>query len=285
MINIIPTGASLGAEVRGLDLSRPLEPEVRDEVVAEWHRHQVLLFRDQDLDDEALIAFTGTIGEIQEAPDSDVTGGFGSYTDVPPAITIISNIEKNGKQIGSLGHAEAGWHTDMSFIETPPTGSVLYALQVPTTGGNTGFCNMYAGYEALDADIKGRIDGRRAIHDFTYTSAGVARVGHEEVTDVRETPGARHPLVRTHPETGRKCLFLGRRINGYILDLPVPESEALLDLLWAESTRPEFTWEHAWREGDVVMWDNRCVMHRRSAFDPADIRRMHRTQIKGDLPY
>ncbi|MEE2710754.1 MAG: TauD/TfdA family dioxygenase [Gemmatimonadota bacterium] len=285
MINIIPTGASLGAEVRGLDLSRPLEPEVRDEVVAEWHRHQVLLFRDQDLDDEALIAFTGTIGEIQEAPDSDVTGGFGSYSDVPPAITIISNIEKNGKQIGSLGNAEASWHTDMSFIDTPPAGSVLYALQVPASGGNTGFCNMYAGYETLDTDIKARINGRHAIHDFTYTSAGLVRVGHEEVTDVRDTPGARHPLVRIHPETGRKCLFLGRRINGYILDLPVPESEALLDLLWAESTRPEFTWEHAWRKGDVVMWDNRCVMHSRSAFDPTDIRLMHRTQIKGDLPY
>ncbi len=285
MINIIPTGASLGAEVRSLDLSRPFDLETRDEVLAAWHRHQVLLFRDQDLDDEALIAFTDRIGEIQEAPDSDVTGGFGSYSDVPPAITIISNIEKNGKQIGSLGHAEASWHTDMSFIETPPAGSVLYALQVPTSGGNTGFCNMYAGYEALDADIKARISERRAIHDFTYTSAGVVRVGHEEVTDVRDTPGARHPLVRTHPATGRKCLFLGRRINGYILDLPVPESEALLDLLWSEATRPEFTWEHAWRKGDVVMWDNRCVMHSRSAFDPADIRLMHRTQIKGDIPY
>jgi len=284
MIDIISSGASLGAQVRGLDLGKPLDAAMRDTLLTAWHRHQVLVFRDQDLGDDALIAFTGAIGEVQMAPDSDVTAGFGGFADVSPAITTISNIVKDGRKIGALGHAEADWHTDMSYLDTPPSASILYAIQVPASGGNTAFCDMYAAYKALDDDMKARITGRRAIHDFTYTSAGVLRVGHKEITDVRDTPGARHPLVRTHPDTGRKCLYLGRRINGYILDLPVAESEALLDLLWAAATRPEFVWEHTWQRGDVVMWDNRCVMHHRDAFDPAETRLMHRTQIRGDGP-
>jgi len=285
MIDIIPSGAALGAEVRGLDLAHPLDAATRDAVRAAWHEHLVLLFRDQPLDDDALIAFTAAIGPVQEAPNSDATAGFGAFPDVSPAITVISNIEKNGQPIGALGAAEAAWHTDMSYLDVPPSASILHARQVPESGGDTSFCNMYAAYEALDAKTREQIAGRRAIHDFTYTSAGTLRIDHGEVDDVREAPGARHPLVRSHPETGRKCLFLGRRVNGYILDMDVAESEALLDRLWAHATQPEFTWSHSWRAGDVLMWDNRCVMHRRDAFDPAAQRLMHRTQVAGDRPY
>ncbi len=173
----------------------------------------------------------------------------------------------------------------MSYIDIPPAASILHARQIPDSGGDTSFCNMYDAYEALDANTKAQISDQRAIHDYTYTSAGTLRIGHPEVTDLREAPGARHPLVRTHPDTGRKCLFLGRRVNGYILDLPVADSEALLDRLWAAATDPALMWSHRWREGDVLMWDNRCVMHRREAFDPAAARLMHRTQVTGDRPY
>lgn len=285
MIEIVRSDKRLGAEVRDVDLGRPLDDETRDAVKAAWLEYLVLLFRGQSLDDDALIAFTAAIGVPQEAPNSDATASFGAFEGVNPAITIISNIEKDGKPIGALGSGEADWHTDMSYIDIPPAASILHARQIPDSGGDTLFCNMYAAYEALDADIKAQIDGRRAIHDFTYTSAGTIRIGHDEVGDVREAPGARHPLVRTHPETGRKCLFLGRRVNGYVLDLPVADSEALLDRLWAAATDPALTWSHRWREGDVLMWDNRCVMHRREAFDPAAARLMHRTQVTGDRPY
>ena len=124
-----------------------------------------------------------------------------------------------------------------------------------------------------------------AIHDFTLTSAGTLRKGFEPVGDVTEAPGARHPLIRTHPETGKSCLFLGRRTNSYILGLSVDESEKLLASLWDHATQQRFSWHHKWSVGDVVMWDNRCTMHRRDAFDNSDRRIMHRTQVRGDRPY
>jgi taurine dioxygenase len=141
---------------------------------------------------------------------------------------------------------------------------------------------MYAAYETLPAALNKRIDGRKAVHDATYNSAGVMRKGYKGVTDPREAPGARHALVRTHSETGRKCLFLGRRRNSYVMGLELAESETLLDELWAHATRDEFTFRQQWRAGDVLVWDNRCTLHRRDAFDPAARRLMHRTQIKDE---
>jgi len=197
---------------------------------------------------------------------------------------VISNVEVNGMPIGALGAGEAEWHTDMSYTPVPPSASLLYALEVPREGGDTSFCNMYRAYEDLDPAVRARIEQGRTTHDSTYTSAGGLRKGGRPVTDVREAPGARHPLVRIHPVTGRRALFLGRRRNGYIEGLPIAESEQLLDLLWAHSTQPQYTFSHHWRKGDLLLWDNRCVMHRRDPFDPNTRRVMHRTQVKGDVP-
>jgi taurine dioxygenase len=172
----------------------------------------------------------------------------------------------------------------MSYHDVPPSASLLYALEIPSAGGDTSFCSMYAAYDTLPAEILRGIRDRVAIHDMTYTSAGDLRRGITPVHDVTQTPGARHPLVRVHPLSKRKALFLGRRRNGYIVGLPVPESEALLDRLWAHATQPQFVFTHRWSVGDVVMWDNRCVMHRREAFDPQSRRIMHRTQVKGEVP-
>jgi taurine dioxygenase len=156
---------------------------------------------------------------------------------------------------------------------------------VPPSGGDTGFANMYLAYDTLPDDLRRRVDGRLCRHDSSRNSAGELRRGCSEVSDPRAAPGADHPIIRTHPVTGRKALFLGRRRNAYIQGLDLADSEALLDALWDHATRPEVTWYQQWRVGDLILWDNRCVMHRRDEFDPQTRRLMHRTQIKGDRPF
>ena len=195
-------------------------------------------------------------------------------------MNVISNIKADGVPIGGLGDGEAIWHADMTYVDRPPMAAMLHALEVPPEGGDTYWANMYLAYETLPAKLKAAIDGRVAVHDATYNSAGLLRKGYKEISDPREAPGARHPLVRVHAETGRKCLYLGRRRNSHIVGLPLAESEALLDELWAHATQPRFTFRQQWRAGDVLLWDNRCTLHRRDAFDPHARRLMHRTQIR-----
>ena len=195
-------------------------------------------------------------------------------------MNVISNIKHDGVPIGGLGDGEAIWHADMTYIERPPMAAILYAIEIPPAGGDTYWANMYLAYESLPAALKQRVAGLEAVHDATYNSAGVMRKGYKDVTDARTAPGARHPLVRKHPETGRKSLFLGRRRNSYLLGLELAESDALLDELWRHATQPQFTFRQQWRVGDVLVWDNRCTLHRRDAFDPAARRLLHRTQIK-----
>ena len=161
------------------------------------------------------------------------------------------------------------------------SGAVLMALEIPKGEGNTYFANMYAAFDALDRDLKSLITGKACVHDATYNSAGMIRKGYHEVTDPREAPGARHPLVIRHPDTGRPALFLGRRRNAYIEGYELGESEDLLDRLWAHAGQDRFALTHVWAQGDVLMWDNLAVLHRRDAFDEAARRILHRTQIKG----
>jgi taurine dioxygenase len=156
---------------------------------------------------------------------------------------------------------------------------------VPDAGGETGFSNMYLALETLPADLRARIQGLQIKHDATHNSGGFLRKGFDRPTDVSRSPGPSHPAIRTHPETGCDALFLGRRPYSYAHGLSVEDSEALLDRLWAHASRPELAWYHRWSAGDVVIWDNRCTMHRRNAFDNAARRVMHRTQIKGTRPH
>lgn len=279
-LRVTPTGGGVGAAVAGLDLRRLDDGEfgaVRRAFVA----HSVLLFRDQRLSDDDLIAFSRRFGALDWAP---VQENGRRFVEGKPEIYIVSNVVEKGVAIGSLGAGEAVWHTDMSYLEEPPMASMLYALEVPPTGGNTGFCNMYSAYEALPPELKRRAQGLRIKHDGTYNSGGYLRAGVTASDDPRTSPGAVHPLVCVHPESGRRCLYLGRRRNAYLVGLELAESEALLDALWSYATRDEFTWYNAWRPGDLVLWDNRCTMHRRDPFDPASRRVMHRTQIKGVAP-
>jgi taurine dioxygenase len=260
---------ALGAEVADVDVARPLSDEDFSEIRRAWREHMVLRFRGQSLTDPQLLAFSRRFGEL-DPPGPNPYGR--PYLADHPEMNVISNIREGGVPIGGLGDGEAAWHADMTYVEKPPMGAMLYALEVPPSGGDTYWANMALAYDALPDELKQRIEGRRALHDATYNSAGERRKSN--------APSARHPLVRTHPETGRKCLFLGRRRNSSIEGLPPEESEELLDRLWAHATQERFTFRQQWRAGDLVLWDNRCTLHRRDAFDPAARRLMHRTQIK-----
>ena len=274
----LPKGAALGAEIRGVDL-RTIDATAFAAIHRYWLDHLVLLFRGQDLNDDELIAFSRRFGELDWAPVQE-TGR--RFVEGHPELYVVSNVVENGVPIGSLGAGEAIWHTDMSYIEDPPKASVLYALEVPPSGGETGFVNMYSGYEALPAPLKSRVEGLTVKHDGTYNSGGYVRQGVDAVDNPVLSPGAVHPLVITHPETRRRALYLGRRRNAYITGWSLADSEALLDEVWGYAARDEYTWYNSWRAGDLVLWDNRCTMHRREAFDAGARRIMHRTQIKGE---
>jgi taurine dioxygenase len=276
-IDVVSTKAALGAEVHGVDL-KDLNESRFAALKRAWHDHQVILLRDQKLSDQDLIAFSRRFGDLDWAPVQE-TGR--RFVEGLPEIYIVSNVTVNGQPIGSLGAGEAVWHTDMSYLDVPPMASMLFALEVPPSGGNTSFCSMYAIYEALPDALKRRIANLKIKHDGTYNSGGYLRQGVTATDDPLLSPGAVHPLVCTHPDTGRRMLYLGRRRNAYLMGLELADSEALLDELWSFVERPEFAWEHVWRVGDLVLWDNRCTMHRRDPFDASARRIMHRTQIKG----
>ena len=273
--------APLGAEIAEIDLSKPLTRDDIDAVEAAWRERLVVVFHGQPLSDPQLIAFSRNFGEL-DPPGPNIYGQ--PFNKEHPELNVISNVVENGKPIGNLGDGEAVWHADMTYVDVPPKAAILHALEVPPpeAGGNTYFANMFAAYESLPADLKKVVEGKFAVHDASRNSAGMLRKGYKEVTDVRETVGAHHPVVRTDPKTGRKALFLGRRPNAYVLDLRVAESEALLDTLWAHATQPRFAMCHEWNVGDLLMWNNLSVLHRRDPFDPKTRRVMHRSQIKGN---
>jgi alpha-ketoglutarate-dependent taurine dioxygenase len=273
--------AALGAEVAEIDLSKPLPRADIDAIEAAWRERLVVVFHGQTLSDPQLIAFSRNFGEL-DPPGPNPYGE--PFNKEHPELNVISNVVENGKPIGNLGDGEAVWHADMTYVDVPPKAAILYALEVPPpeAGGNTYFANMFAARESLPSDLKEVAEGKVAVHDASRNSAGMLRKGYKEITDVRETVGAHHPLVRTDPKTGRKALFLGRRPNAYVLGLSVAESEALLDALWAHATQPRFVMCHEWRLGDLLMWNNLSVLHRRDPFDPKTRRVMHRSQIKGN---
>lgn len=270
--DVTPLSNVIGAEVRGVDVSNSIDDVTFARIRAVWLEHLVLLFRQQRLDDAALVRFTSRFGELEEAPLFQGR----RFVDAHPEVMIVSNVVVGGRELGSLGNSEAFWHSDLNFVEQPPDASCLYALEVPPAGGDTGFANMYAAFETLPADLAAAIDGRQILHDARFNSAGYLR-------EIR-VPDTLHPIVRTHPETGRKALYLGRRANARIDGLTADRSDALLDRLWRHATAPACTWHHRWQAGDLVIWDNRCTLHRRDAFDSSQRRIMHRTQTRGTRP-
>ena len=275
-LDVVPTGAALGAEIRGVDL-RAIDEGAFAAIYQAWLDHAVVLFRDQHLTDRDLIVFSRRFGELDQAP---IQENGRRFVEGYPEIYVVSNVVENGVAIGSLGAGEAVWHTDMSYLPDPPKASALYALEVPPAGGDTSFCTMYGAWDALPEPLRATALTLRVKHDGTYNSGGYLRAGVTPSDDPRTAPGTLHPLVCVHPETGRRHLYLGRRRNAWLEGMPLDESNALLDRIWEAATADALTWRHQWHAGDLVMWDNRCVMHRRDAFDAGSRRIMHRTQIK-----
>jgi taurine dioxygenase len=279
-VSVRPLAPALGAEVSCGDV-RALDDVAFKQVYQALLGNLVIRIRGQQLTDPELIAFGARLGELDFAPLAKT----GKEKARPhPEIIVISNVMENGQAIGVLRDAEVVWHSDNSYRDRPLSYSALYALEVPPQGGNTGFANMYLALETLDPALRKKVEDRTLKHDMTYNSAGDLREGFQPVGDVRDAPGPSHPIIRTHPETGCNALYLGRRPNAYINGLPVAESEELLNALWAHATQEKFTWRHEWKVGDLLIWDNRCVMHHRDPFDGGYRRVMHRIQCAGDKP-
>ena len=280
-MRIIPIGEMIAADIQDANLSQPLDDVSIAAITKAWNENLVLRFRNQHLSDADLIRFSSYFGEL-DPPGPNPYG----VTFLPefPEINVISNVKDDtGVPIGNLGDGEAVWHADMTYIDNPPEAGILYALEVPVGQGDTYFANMVAAYNDLPSDLRGAIEGKTLIHVAAHNSAGMLRKGYEEITDVKLTPGARHPLAY-EDQHGRVSLFLGRRPHAYIVGMEESDSDSLLDALWAHATRPKYSWHNEWQKGDLVMWQNRMVMHRRDAFDPSTRRVMQRTQLKGKSP-
>ncbi|MEO8441937.1 MAG: TauD/TfdA family dioxygenase [Betaproteobacteria bacterium] len=275
-VSVTPMQAAIGAQVECGD-ARTLDDADFQAVQRAFLDNLVLLIRGQTLSDPELLAFGRRFGELTAAAPVHI----GQQPRQYPELAVISNVVENGVAIGGLGDGEAVWHSDSCFNEIPPSASILHSLELPPTGGDTGFTNMYFALETLPAGLRAAIKGKTIKHDLRYTSGGQLRPGYTGKEDIRSTPGPNHAILRRHPETGCDALYLGRRPHAYVSGLPFAESEALLDALWAHAARPEASWHHQWKVGDILIWDNRCAMHRRDAFAPNSRRVMHRTQCKG----
>jgi len=280
-LTLRPLTPAVGAEVADIDLRRLSDAQFSGLEQA-WYRYSVLLFRDQHLTDNDLLAFSRRFGELDPPPNQE--RGRQSPPGYPEVYVVSNVLDDKGEPIGALGAGEAVWHTDMSYLDLPPDASMLYALEIPPSGGNTHFCGMQAVWRALPAELKDRVAGRRIKHDGTYNSGGYVRQGVTPTDDPHRAPGAWHPAVCVHPVSGVPALYLGRRRNSYVEGLTPADSDALLDRLWAFLGSPDCVYSHHWRVGDLVVWDNRSTMHRRDPFDNAARRVMHRTQIKGKWP-
>ena len=294
-LKVVQTGAAVGAEIVGVDLSLPVPDELQEALRKAWADHMVLVFRDQHIDDDHLLAAAGIFGGSQEAGSRKYyfIGGKGEQDhriSHNPKIGIISNLDADGNPVrdnGALGSYEVMWHSDNTYVPVPPAGSMLYALEIPPqgNGGETSFNNQYMAYEDLPDELKCAIHGKSQRHDSSRNSAGVLRPGAKLPTTLTEVEGPLHPLVRIHPVTRKPALYLGRRRvwpSNHIVGMPDAESQALLAKLWDHATQDKYAWTHTWRVGDLVLWDNRCCMHFRAEVN-SDFRRvMHRTVIKGE---
>jgi taurine dioxygenase len=280
---IRPTIAALGADVLGVDLPSPSSDDV-SRILQALRERLVIRLRGYMQDDRAFTRLAERFGELEGSPDYSRSRNV--YVAESPKMTVVSNVTEDGKPVGDHGDGELNWHTDQGFVERPSGYTFLLAREVPPTGGNTSFANMYNAYERLGDEVKHKIARLKLKHQESHTAQGIPRPGYRDIntSDPRELPGPQHPVIRTHPESLRQALYLGRRFGAYIPGLPLAESEAMLDLLWSSAARPEDVWTQEWKVGDLIIWDNRCTMHRRDAFVGLGRRRMHRLTTLGERP-
>ena len=288
---VLPADAALGAEVRGLDL-RALDDAKFKDLHRAWLENLMLVFRGQSLQAEDLVRLVKRFGtpvtssglhkgrELKERAGTQLLN-------LPPEVTVVSNVKQQGQAVGILGDGEVVWHSDFSFKERPTAARMLVAMEVPPRelGGSTFFLNCYAAYDALPPATKKRISGLTVKQADIVDTAMKVRPGMSLDMDFREVPGPSHPIISTHPETGHNMLFLGRRHGSYVNGCSLEDSEALLDELWEHATQPRFWYEHKWSVGDVVVWDNRAILHRRDAFDSDARRVLYAAQVEGHKPF
>ena len=287
MIEIVPSGAPLGAEIRGVDMSQPIDEATVREIDRAYARYGVLVFRDQHLSERQLVAATELFGTVEEYMRGNFT--------LPghPEIIKISNIKENGEYVG-VADAGTTWHSDMSYIQAPPRGSLLYALEVPTENGavlgDTLFSSTAAAYDDLPEGTKSLLDGKRTVHSYEGKHARRAKAGKSNRKPLTEEERAAlapvdHPVIRTHPQSGRKCIFVVAGECFGITGMPDAEAEPLLEELAARCTREEYIYRHHWRQFDLLMWDN-CLVQHLAIHDYAlpQRRMMWRTTIMGSVP-
>ena len=283
-LEVIRRHPLIGAEVRGVDLARPLERETFEALCALWMEHLLLVFPGQAISDEAHIAFGRNFGALEIHPS------LAHRSSRNPEIYRVSNVDESGRIIPSEASAWQYinlswlWHTDSSFREVPSKGSILHGIETTNAGGHTLFANMYAAYEALSEDTKRQIQGLLVVHDHDYIlSLSPQLAKREDKGRYDRLPRVRHPLVQVHPVTGRRSLFLSPHTMVGVDGMDEAGGRALLDTLIAHATAERFVYKHIWSDHDVIMWDNRCTMHAVEPFDNATVRRvMHRVTLTGE---
>ncbi len=282
LIEVVPFDGPLGAEIKGVDVTK-VNDAAFSEIQQALYNHLVILFRDQDIDDPKFLKFARYFGEIDLPRKTRIDND--PWIPEHPEIIVVSNLKDSaGREMGALGASEAFWHSDMTYLDDVPLYSLLYALEVPDEGGDTGFSNQYMAFNTLSDDLIERSKGHELVHDHVHNSTGEITLNWDEQDNPMETPGAHHPIAVSHHATDHKHLMLGRRPHAWITGLELDESEALLDDLWEHATQEKFVWRHAWKPGDLIIWDNWSTMHHRNPFDDSQRRVMHRTQIKGLRP-
>jgi taurine dioxygenase len=285
-MKITPLPGSLGAEVTDLDLSLALSNADATVLKEAYLNHLLLLFRNQKIGDDDLIRVSSIFGEIMLPPSQHERASI-QESNAAPEITVVSNVKINGVPIGELGDGEVIWHSDYSFKEVVGGMRILHGIKIPpsTEGGSTEFANMYAAFNDLPADLKDYALTHSIKHDIAYDTNRALRMGATPVTDPSQGKGPIHPMVSTHPESHCNSLFLGRRLAHYVIGESLEESEKILDRLWEHATQERYIYKHEWAKNDVVLWDNRCVIHRRGPFNSSHERILHAAQVVGHKPF
>lgn len=279
LLQFRPLSAAIGIEALGIDLSDPISSRTFDRLHAAWLETGLLICRRQSLSADRQIAFTKRFGEILVYTRSE-----NAHSDYPELL-ILSNLRRNGRACGSPASGRY-WHTDGHFLRRPPSASLLHAIHVPRTGGDTWFASMTAAYDALPPDLRDSLEGLRVI----ISRARSRPYNYPEKPPITEAeraawPDMDQPIVRTHPETGRKALYVGGNVPWHVEGMPEAESAPLISALQAHAIQPQFVHVHQWQRGDLVIWDNRSVLHRATAYDQQRSKRhMHRTSVAGDVP-
>ena len=287
---VVPSAAPLGAEVEGIDLKK-LDDATFKALHATWLHNVLLVFRNQSLAAEDLVILVRRFGTPVTSSNLHKRNlderAANKLYNLPPEVTVVSNVKDQGKTIGILGDGEVVWHSDFSFKDRPTAARMLVAMEVPPQerGGNTYFLSCYAAYDALPEPLKRRVSGLTVKQADIIDTAMKIRPGRSLDDDIRTVPGPSHPIISTHPETGGNMLFLGRRHGSYVNGLSLEDSEALLNELWEHATQPRFSYVHRWLPGDVVVWDNRATLHKRDPFDPETRRVLYAAQVEGHRPF